>query len=154
MAAAPIIVGHWEQSYLAPLTETPFWALPLRDFGVADWWMHPVSGVRSSEALVTLHERANLHDCLAELADRTFVFVEPPTPAFPATMNPEWLTEFEHPDDAVYVFGSAHFNPLLQGYDPNQDRHVAIETVDNKGVLWPHQVAVTVLHDRLVKSWR
>lgn len=152
------MIGHWEQSYLAPLTEAPFWALPLRDFGVCDWWMHPVSGVVNNEQQVRLSERASLEDCMAELADRTFVFVEPPTPAFPVTTDPEWLVDFDHPDEAVYVFGSAHFNSMLQGYDPNRDRHIALETHGNKGVLWPHQVAVTVLHDRLMKqkgfSWQ
>lgn len=149
----PVVVGHWEQSYLAPLTEAPFWAWPLRDFGVTEWWMHPISGIRNIESKIHLHERNDLRECLAELADRPFVFVEPPNTSFPITMDPEWLADFDHPDDAVYVFGSAHFNPMAQLYDPERDRHLAMETVGNRGVLWPHQVAVTVLRDRLVKSW-
>lgn len=147
------VVGHWEQSYLTPLTDSYFWAYPLRDFAVTNWLMHPVTGIVNHESAVTLTEHHDFQSCLANVTGR-LVFVEPINQAFPQTANPTWLHEYTHPDDAVYIFGSAHFNPMAGGnFDPDLHDHIAIATANNNGILWPHQALVTVLHDRLVKSW-
>ncbi len=144
------VIGHWEWRDMVPLTEAPLWNLPLRDFGVTDWRMIPVSGIRNSEPKVTLREFSEYADALqaSPLRYATRVFIEPRTPH----QNPDttWLHDFKHPDDCVYVFGSAHYNPTLF-HRREGDPVVTIETQQNKGVLWAHQAAIVTLYDRLVK---
>ncbi len=141
MSAA--ILAHWEWRDMVPLTEAPLWSLPLRDFGVVDWRMVPVSGIRNGETQVQLREFASYADALDDELPR--VFIEPRTPH----QNPEttWLHSFEHPKDCVYIFGSAHYNPTLFHRRPG-DPVVSIETAQNKGVLWSHQAAMITLYDR------
>jgi hypothetical protein len=77
------------------------------------------------------------------------IFVEA---AFPkAEPDHQFLPDFEHPEDAVYIFGSAHFNPCAYRKRA-QDIALAIPTAGMKGVLWPHQCLVTIMYDRMVKS--
>lgn len=144
------VAGHWELSWNTPIKEAELWNLPLRDFDVSEWWMWPVSGIRHNESKVNLHERRNLETILGENDGRR-VFLEPENPLRPH--GGVDLRTFEHPDDALYVFGSAHFDPVASHKQPG-DLVVTIPTVHNKGVLWPHQCAVIVLYDRMVKSWQ
>jgi hypothetical protein len=111
--------------------------------------MWPQSGVRNNERDVTLREYDSFHELLRSLPDLPRVYLEPEGHH---TARGQWLHEYNHPEDAIYIFGSAHFNPVLAGREP-RDTVVTIKTVGDKGVLWPTQCLVTVLHDRLVKSW-
>jgi len=148
---AVAVAGHWELSWSSPIKEADLWNLPLRDFGVSEWWMWPVSGVRNNEQrTVQLFERDSLRTILEDNGDTTKVFVE--APGF-FDFETVMLNEFEHPDDVLYIFGSAHFNPTVANMRED-DVAVTIPTVEGKGVLWPHQCLVTVLYDRLVKSWQ
>lgn len=145
------VVGGWELSWNTPIKEAELWNLPLRDFGVVDWRMWPVSGIRQNEQAVELTEYVDLVACLDGLGDRPWVFIEPAMELY--GIEPAELVRFEHPDDPVYVFGSAHYNPIVAGLNRDGDSVVRVPTVENAGVLWPHQVLVAVLYDRLVKSW-
>ena len=145
-----LVLGHWELGYHAPITEQPYWSLPLRDFGLKRLDMIPVSGIRKSEQVVDLHEWPDCGVFFKEHPDLHRVFVEPRTERFnPVTT---WLHDFEHPDECVYVFGSAHFNPTLN-HLRESDEVVSIKTVDDSGVLWAEQAMCLVLYDRMVKSW-
>ena len=146
------VVGHWELSWNTPIKEADLWDLPLRDFGVSDWWMWPVTGIRHGEQKVTLRERASLAEILEEVSG-TRVFVEPRNEHFDSSMTSVDLQNFSHPEDSLYIFGSAHFNPTV-AHKKGDDLGVTLPTVENNGVLWPHQVLVAVLYDRLVKSWQ
>ena len=148
------VVGHWELGYNAPLTEAPLWNFVLREFNVSDWWMWPASGIQNSEENqgVNLHERASLYDILDEVSG-TRVFVEAQAKAHPVTLESTWLHEFDHPDDAVYIFGSAYHNSAVQAWTEG-DLRLSIKTERDNGVLWPHQCLLTILHDRMVKSWQ
>lgn len=139
------VAGNWELSWNTPIKEAELWNLPLRDFGVTDWWMWPVSGIRQNEQSVTLHERHSIDDILHENEHLTWVFLEP---------GGDSLHEFNHPQDVMYVFGSAHHNPVARGLPRTGDKVITLPTINNDGVLWPHQVLVTLLYDRLVKSWQ
>ena len=144
-----IIAGQWEIGYNAPLMEVYQWSLPLRDFGIKDWRMTPVSEITNREREVILTEYKDYEEMLDSCSDLPRVFFEPRT----NHQNPNtiWLKDFEHPKDCVYVFGSAHFNPTLR-YKREQDIVVTIETLDNKGVLWSQQCVVVALYDRLIKN--
>jgi len=135
----------WEFGYSAPLTEFDLWAFPLRDFGVDEWYMSPVSGIDKKQ--VTEAER--IGDVLTVNPELTVVFVDEKgeTP----------LSEFEHPEDALYVLGRANFSPLANrngvfGGVAHKYVSVRIETVEGKGLLWPHQAIAIVLHDRASKA--
>jgi hypothetical protein len=146
-----IVVGHWEIGYMTPIMESPFWALVLRDFEVTEWWMSPVTGIIPSQHhFVNLYERQYYDDIFEEI-DPTLsrVFLEPRTRHY----NPDtvWLHNFEHPDDCVYIFGSAHYNPTL-AHKREQDIVVSIKTIQDKGVLWSNQCLLLVLYDRLMKN--
>ena len=146
------VAGHWELSWNAPIKEAELWNLPLRDWSITDWWMWPVSGIKHNEhQRVTLHERDDLRTILDENQQSIHVYVEPYTRAF-KQHEPQDLRDFSHPEDVLYIFGSAHFNPVMLGFMREHDLSVQIPTMNNKGVLWPHQCLVTLLYDRLVKD--
>jgi hypothetical protein len=64
------------------------------------------------------------------------------------------LRDFQHPKDALYIFGRTRFNPLDSL--PNwSGPTVRIEGVDESSAwLHPNQACSIVLYDRLVKSWQ
>jgi len=149
------IVGHWDIGYHAPITEQFYWSFPLRDFKVDEWWMSPISGIRNVEGhSITLKEANSYQDIFEQIdPDIQRVFLEPINKAQGVTKDDIiWLHDFKHPNDAVYVFGSAHYNPTALKRD--QDVIVTIKTIDDKGVLWGDQCAAIVLYDRMVKSWQ
>jgi hypothetical protein len=138
------VLAHWEWRDMVPMTEAPMWNLPLRDFGIVDWRMIPVSGIRNGERKVTLLEFPTYGAAL-EVCTLQRVFIEPRSPhEVPETM---WLHDFEHPEECIYIFGSAHYNPAVMHRRPGDDV-VSIKTVQDKGVLWSHQAAVITLYDR------
>lgn len=145
------ILGHWDIGYHAPITEQFYWSFPLRDFGVDEWIMTPVSGIKNKEQSKLTLTEFDSYDEAFEYLDPTLqrVFLEPRTKHF----NPDttWLHEFEHPTDCVYVFGSAHYNPTIK-HKRESDIVVSVKTKDDKGVLWGDQCACITLYDRLIKG--
>jgi len=142
------ILGHWEIGYHAPITEQYYWSLPIRDFGETEWHMVPISGIKCAEQKVNLTEWKSYDDFFNFHSDLTRVFIEPRT----EHQNPitTWLHEFKHPEDCVYIFGSAHLNPTLS-HCRKQDVVVSIKTAQDKGVFWADQAMCIVLYDRLMK---
>ena len=147
------VVGHWEIGWNTPLLEADLWLLPLRDFGINDWWCWPVTGIESREMRVRLHERKDLRAILADAPPWRRVFFEPRNPSQFNGPSVD-LHEYQHPDeDTLWIFGSNHFSPPMQvGRD--EDDFVTVPTHENSGVLWPHQVFAIAAYDRLVKSWQ
>lgn len=144
------ILGHWEIGYHAPITEQYYWSLPIRDHGIVDWNMVPISGIKCSEQQVKLTEWKSYEEFFNEHPDLIRVFIEPRT----KHQNPDtiWLHEFEHPESCVYIFGSAHYNPTLK-FKRDVDKVVSIKTFQDKGVLWADQCMCIVLYER-TKQWQ
>ena len=144
------VLGHWEIGYHAPITEQYDWAFPLREFKVTDWNMSPVSGIRNREREVNLTEWNTYDDYFAANPDKKRVFFEART----KHENPDtiWLDEYEHPEDCVYVFGVAGFNPTRL-YAREQDDIVSIRTPASKGLLWADQAMPIALYER-AKQWQ
>ena len=134
------VAGSWELGYSAPLTERDLWAYPLREYGVDEWIMAPVSGIQ--DPLLT--EVDDLGPLVAD-TELTVVFVD--------EHGTTELAEFVHPPDALYVCGKASFSSLA-AYGMDGDVSVRIATPRASGMLWPHQAICLVLADRMVKSWR
>lgn len=135
------IAGLWELGWNTPIKEVDLWEYPLRDFNVERFYMVPVSGIRS-EAVT---EREYLDDVLAECRQDGFDIV------FVDERGETKLSQFTHPENVLYVFGKASQSALT--FRDAEDVSVCIETPAQAALLWPHQAAVIVLYDRLVKSW-
>jgi hypothetical protein len=146
------VAGRWELEWNTPIKEADLWNLMLRDFEVKDWFMWPISGIRNTETQVDLYERESLESILADEKVKNLkrVFFEPYNPV----QQPQGgidLRFFKHPKNALYIFGSAHYN-AVPGHKKDGDFVVQVPTVQNKGVLWPTQCLAICLYDRLVKE--
>jgi hypothetical protein len=133
--------GVWELTWSTPIVEADLWRYVLQNYGVAHWFMSPISGIANKY----VEERPGLPDVLNELrGELSVVFVD--------ECGETRLPDFEHPRDALYVFGKANYSPAL-GLRENGEPVVAIPSFTvgkNNGLLWPHQAAAIVLYDRLV----
>jgi hypothetical protein len=145
------VAGHWEIGYNTPIIEAYQWEFSLKEWGVDEWLMCPVSGIRLSSPKLKLKEFADYNEMLESCSDLVRVFVEPRT----KHQNPEtiWLDDFEHPENCVYIFGSAHFNPTLK-YKREEDSVVSIKTRIDGGGLWPSQCLCLILDDKRRKGWQ
>lgn len=132
------IVGAWELGWNTPIMEYDLWAFPLRDFGIDEWIMTPVSGINKPR-VIEVHQ---LSDAIKNNPKLTPVYID--------EKGEIPLTEFEHPKDALYILGKANYSPWVsQG---KQGISVRIETPASKGLLWPHQAVSIVLYDRMKKE--
>lgn len=135
--------GLWELGWQTPLKEIDLWEYPLRDFGVDELIMSPISGIRNS----FVKEVHDLGEELINLRNNNYTIV------FVDEFGKEDLKSFNHPkDNVVYVFGKATLSPMI-GYGIEGDQSLKITTIKNEGLLWPHQAACLILYDRMMKSF-
>jgi len=131
-----VLAGYWDLGYSSPLREAERWSFMLKDFGVTQWHMIPISGIK--------------HSPLVELAEIQEVFDAYPN--YPAVFMDEkasnLLTTFIHPTNAIYIFGKSGYSPLA--HKRTQDFTLKINTPASVGGLWGDQAASLVLYDRLV----
>ncbi len=137
------VAGLWELGWNTPMFEHDLWAFPLRDFGIEEWYMSPVSGIQST--------------AVREVPDIGVFLQEQRTSGIQVVHFDEKgeidLEGFIHPEHALYVFGKAGVSSL-RGYGKDGDQSVRIRTQNHLGTLWPHQALSIVLYDRLRKSWQ
>lgn len=127
------VAGIWELGWSAPITEIEHWGMAMRSFGVERISMTPVTGVRFK----LLDEYATWD---AMLAAKSYL-----TPVFVDENSEVELRDFEHPEDALYVFGKANYAPL----HTYGEGHLSVRIdCPLKGMLWPHQAMSVVLYDR------
>ena len=132
------VAGTWELGWNTPLFEYDLWNFPLRDFGVHEWYMAPVSGINKKKVteVVDIQAAIDLNPNL--------------TPVYVDEKGAESLKEFVHPEDVLYIFGKASYSPWVS--HGMRGRSIQIATVEDKALLWPHQCACLVLYDRMVKT--
>ncbi len=135
------VAGLWELGWNTPIKEIELWDFMLRAFGVDEFHMTPITGI--SHRGIT-KEWATLQEILDHHRDLGFSIV------FVDERGDIELQEFKHPDKALYVCGRANFSPLL-GYATEEDKTVRVETLETRGLLWPHQALPVVLYDRRLK---
>jgi len=135
------VAGCWELGYSTPLIEFDHWAFMLRDFGVDEWYMAPVSGINKR-----VTELRDVLEALDLNPDLTPVYVDE---------NGEIpLPSFTHPEHAIYLTGKAGYSPWVAAGRP-AGQSVRIPTqreTPSKGLLWPHQALSILFYDRLIKS--
>lgn len=145
------VAGRWELEWNTPIKEAELWNLLLRDHEISDWFMWPITGIKhNEEEWVHLYERESMSDILDECKDLHHVYFEPYNVVQQKERGID-LREFNHPKDVLYIFGSAHYNPVSR-HKREQDTIVQIPTIQNEGVLWPHQCLAVCLYDRMVKK--
>jgi tRNA(Leu) C34 or U34 (ribose-2'-O)-methylase TrmL len=133
------LLGFWDIGYSAPLTEADQWRFMAMDFDVDSWHMIPVSGIdRDVVEWPTIEAFIDADDGSA-----TFVYVD--------EHGDSDLESFDHPEHAVYIFGQANYAPMA-GHRREQDLSLRIDTPRASGLLWPHQAAAIILHDRYRKG--
>lgn len=132
------VVGFWELSWNSPIKEKELWKFPLSEYEVDEHIMIPISGIPTGKYF---REMQHLEQSFEENPDATFVFVDENTETT--------LTDFVHPENAVYVFGRTSLSPLI--FKRDQDLTLKIESPKNSGGFWAHQVACVILHDRYMK---
>lgn len=135
------IVGCWDLGWNTPIKEVDLWEYPLRDFGVDNFYMSPITGILNS----SVSEHSDMKLFLDEERERghTIVFID--------EKGENDLVSFNHPINATYVFGKASFSPMTS-FKKENDLSIRIKTVINSGLLWPHQAASVVLYDRMLKG--
>jgi len=136
-----VIAGMWELGWNTPIKEIDLWQYPLRDFGIDDFYMVPISGIKSKK----VKEKPTLKSVIEENKNLKIIFV---------TEGGEYsLQEFKHPENALYIFGKTNYSPF-NNMKIKDSISLKIETKLNGGMLWGHQAASIVLYDRMVKEWR
>lgn len=134
------VAGFWDLHWNTPIKEIDLWEYPLRDFGVDQHYMIPISGIDNKK----VHERQEINEVLDKNRDMTIIFCDERANTL--------LKDFEHPENALYVFGKANYSPFLN-LAREGDLSLKIETVRPQGgLLWGHQAASIILYDRLMKG--
>lgn len=123
--------GLWEFGYSAPITEYDHWWSVMREFDVACLNMCPVSGI--SKKMV--REFTSM-EVLLDATELTPVFVD--------ESSDIELRDFDHPDNALYLFGKATYSPFTS----LGKGHLSVRLGNGAGMLWPHQAAAIVMYDR------
>ena len=132
------VVGHWERAWRSPLEEFNSWIHPLREFGVDEFYMCPVSGIDRPR----VKERQEVLNVFEENPDLVRVFVDEDADVE--------LQDFVHPENALYVFGKTQFSPLI--YKREEDLSVKIPTIANNGGFWADQTLCMLFYDRYIKG--
>lgn len=128
------VAGCWELGWSTPIMEFDLWKFPLIEYEIDEFIMTPVSGI---DKRVT--EYKNIDEVIKNNPDLTPVFVD--------ENGKEELEDFIHPENALYILGKASHSPMKG----KEYKSVRKQTPNHGGRLWPHQVIVLVLDDRVKK---
>jgi hypothetical protein len=134
-----VIAGCWD-TLMLPSPEMEFnsrWKFLVRGFELDDIYMTPVTGNKD------VIEVEDVMDAVAANPELVPVLVD--------ECSPNRLHTFEHPQDALYIFGRTG-QSFFGGWN---GLSVSIEPPGElTSYLQPDQAAAIVLYDRMVKSWQ
>jgi hypothetical protein len=132
-----VVAGVWEQGWFDFKTELNLWYFPMKDFGVDELAMSPISGLNNNK----VKEFRSVEELVQHYG----------LPVILVTENGETSLEtFKHPEDCLYLFNRTSGGNLKV----NPDYSLRIDTHLNKGLLWGHQAASILLYNRLSKTWQ
>ena len=132
-----VVASIWEQGWFDYKIELDLWYYPLKDFGVDEFAMTPISGIQLNNKV---KEFKSVEDMIQHYNLPVILCTE---------HGNSTLEEFEHPEDALYLFNRTSGGDLTY----LQDYSLRIITKNNKGMLWGHQAASIILYDRF-KKWQ
>lgn len=127
------VAGLWELGWSAPITESIQWEYAMREFGIERLNMTPVSGINK-------HWIYEYKDVESIISDRSHL-----TPVFVDENASVELTDFKHPEEALYVFGKGTYSPFTSMIEG--ELSIKINSV-KPGLMWPHQALAVVMYDR------
>ena len=136
------VAGFWERGWDTPWQEFNWWIYPIKEFGVTEFSMSPVTGIAKS----TVTEFSDLATVIADAdaAGLTCVYLDEA-----ATDD---LPDFVHPVNAQYIVGRTGYSPYSTNFRPGTDLAIKIPSVTNSGGFWGHQAATMILYDRYIKG--
>lgn len=131
-----VVVGSmWEFGWNTPIKEYDLWHYPMKELGVDEIAMSPVSGIKGDiREFHTVDEMIEYYNLPVIMCDE---------------LGETSLGEFKHPKEALYLFGRTS-RSLLGQY--NHYPSLRVETPEGKGMLWGHQAASIVMYDRYLNS--
>ena len=132
------VLGVWEPTWMEPRVERRVWKQTLDAFGVDRWAMIGADEVNWSIPT----QFYAWEDALAAYSGKKTFLVAPGRTDSIDVIN------YDHPDDAVYVFGNTPDN--LVRYVSSDDDVVSIHT-DTPATLFGHCTLPIILYDRMVK---
>ena len=139
------VAGLWEWGWNVPMKEIEQWEYMLKDYGVVNLYMSPITGIQDP----FVKESASVEPVLTQaITDNlTIVYLDEK-----ATTTLDHTTT--HPENVLYVFGRASHSPFTSYYDAGRgDLAWKIPFKREKPAgFWPHQACAIVLHERL-KQW-
>lgn len=148
------IAGYWDLWFTHRESEYDIsWRFMLKHFDVNEAIMIPKCGACDKIALdaseVPLVEMDSIEDVLLNNNELVPVIID--------ERGTTHLRDFQHPENALYIFGRTGGNPL----DLLPDwagATVLVESapkhMDTSALLHPNQACSIVLYDRLMKSWQ
>jgi len=142
------VIGAWEPNWMdAERTERRLWKQTLQSYQVDEWRMWPPQGGVFTSPL----QFDNLTSSL-EGTTGTRIFVTPEKTTQDFNLTTIDLTEYEHPEDAVYIFGSTDQN----NRDIIRDGDDVVTIFTPQMTDWFAPVALSaVLYDRFSKlQWQ
>ncbi len=129
-----IVAAIWEQGLFDFKTELDLWHYPLRDLGVDEFAMTPISGLNSNK----VKEFHNVQQLVEYYGLPIIIGTE---------YGESLLQDFKHPENALYLFNRTSGGEL----PVEADYTLKIQTPLDKGMLWGHQAASIILYDRFIK---
>ena len=127
------VAGTWELGWSAPITEIEHWGMVMKSFGVDRINMTPVSGITCRYL-----DEYNTVEAILEAKQHL-------TPVFVDEEGAVELTDFVHPENALYVFGKANYAP----FGPLGKDHLSVRIdCSLMGMMWPHQALAVLMYDR------
>ena len=130
------IAGYWDFSWSTPSEEMFYWEGVVREFD-AKLIMSPVTGIRNRYV-------QEVHD-LDEIIDnwvRDVVYV--------SESGSTEISDFQHPEKALYVFGRSNYNPFNARADKG-GTSIKIATSANTAMMLAPVAASIVMYDRFRK---
>lgn len=138
------ILGLWETVWMGPRTERRVWQQTMYSFKVDRWAMTALKDAQTAPWTYPVPFEDVGEMLAAYPGKKTFLMC-------PDRMESQDLIEYEHPEDAIYVFGNNAQN--LVKFVSDEDDVVTINTPWD-GTLFAHCAAPIVLYDRMLKCQR
>ena len=134
------VAGCWERGWDTPWQEFNWWVHPLKEFGVNEFCMMPVTGIAKG----AVKEYDFIDTLVEDNSTLVHIYVDEQ-----ATVS---LPDFVHPEDALYIVGKTGYSPYKTNYREGIDIAVKIPSLTNEGGFWGHQAITMILYDRYLKS--
>jgi hypothetical protein len=141
----------WDESWFHPYAELTLWHDLAVSYNVELLIMVPDLRIYQFQD-IKLEKYSTVEEGINAHPELTKVFLEPKSTADQNNIPCESLSTFDHPSNALYIFGnSGRTNTGLVNLDRG-DKVVYVPTLTDKQI-WSVECAGIVLYDRCKKAW-